>query len=323
MGRPGTERSLWRPVRQPCASRQIRTVRKRPSSRKPSSNWPAKSNSTCMTAVARRSTGGRRPYRVRPHFREPPMTSSQIRQAGWPATYPTFRPRSMTDGELDLGAFAATVRTPDRRRRSARFIVSETGGEASTLTTAEQDRLIRAAVEMAHEAASASSPARVPIRPSQAIELTQAGRSAPAPMPCCRWCRTTTSRCRPESHAHFRAIAVSTALPIILHDIPSRTMRELSDDTLLRLANSRQFIGFEGWDWRHHAAAAPAAAAAGRLSAVVRRRRHGAALYRQWRRRLHFHRSRTSHRNCARRSFRTAGRDGCRPRDICRAGWRR
>jgi len=43
--------------------------------------------------------------------------------------------------------------------------------------------------------------------------------------------------------AHFRAIAISTALPIILHDAPSRTMRELSDDTLLRLADSRHFIG--------------------------------------------------------------------------------
>jgi 4-hydroxy-tetrahydrodipicolinate synthase len=44
-------------------------------------------------------------------------------------------------------------------------------------------------------------------------------------------------------HAHFRAIADSTTLPIILHDVPSRTVRELSDDTLLRLAESRQFIG--------------------------------------------------------------------------------
>jgi 4-hydroxy-tetrahydrodipicolinate synthase len=46
-------------------------------------------------------------------------------------------------------------------------------------------------------------------------------------------------------HAHFRAIAISTALPIILHDVPSRTMRELSDDTLLRLADSRHFIGLK------------------------------------------------------------------------------
>jgi 4-hydroxy-tetrahydrodipicolinate synthase len=44
-------------------------------------------------------------------------------------------------------------------------------------------------------------------------------------------------------YAHFRAIADATHLPIILHDIPSRTMRELSDDTLARLAQSEQFVG--------------------------------------------------------------------------------
>jgi 4-hydroxy-tetrahydrodipicolinate synthase len=43
--------------------------------------------------------------------------------------------------------------------------------------------------------------------------------------------------------AHFRAIAGSTGLPIILHDVPSRTVRELADETLARLAQSRQFIG--------------------------------------------------------------------------------
>lgn len=37
-------------------------------------------------------------------------------------------------------------------------------------------------------------------------------------------------------HAHFRAVADSTGLPIILHDIPTRTVRELADDTLVRLA---------------------------------------------------------------------------------------
>jgi 4-hydroxy-tetrahydrodipicolinate synthase len=43
--------------------------------------------------------------------------------------------------------------------------------------------------------------------------------------------------------AHFRAIAASTALPMILHDIPARTVRELTDTTLSRLAESVQFIG--------------------------------------------------------------------------------
>jgi 4-hydroxy-tetrahydrodipicolinate synthase len=44
-------------------------------------------------------------------------------------------------------------------------------------------------------------------------------------------------------YAHFRAIAGSTGLPIILHDIPARTVRELANDTLARLAESKQFIG--------------------------------------------------------------------------------
>jgi 4-hydroxy-tetrahydrodipicolinate synthase len=43
--------------------------------------------------------------------------------------------------------------------------------------------------------------------------------------------------------AHFRAIAGSTGLPVILHDIPSRTLRPLADETLLRLVESRQFVG--------------------------------------------------------------------------------
>jgi 4-hydroxy-tetrahydrodipicolinate synthase len=54
-----------------------------------------------------------------------------------------------------------------------------------------------------------------------------------------RSCPITQSGIR----AHFQAIAEQTTLPIILHDIPSRTVRELADETLARLAQSRQFIG--------------------------------------------------------------------------------
>src|SRR5262249_14359954 len=43
--------------------------------------------------------------------------------------------------------------------------------------------------------------------------------------------------------AHYKAIARSTGLPIILHDIPSRSVRELANDTLARLAESKQFVG--------------------------------------------------------------------------------
>jgi 4-hydroxy-tetrahydrodipicolinate synthase len=43
--------------------------------------------------------------------------------------------------------------------------------------------------------------------------------------------------------AHFRAVADVTALPIILHDYPARTARALSDDPLIRLAQSSQIVG--------------------------------------------------------------------------------
>ncbi len=38
--------------------------------------------------------------------------------------------------------------------------------------------------------------------------------------------------------AHFRAVAGSIGLPVILHDVPSRTLRPLADETLLRLVES-------------------------------------------------------------------------------------
>ncbi len=43
--------------------------------------------------------------------------------------------------------------------------------------------------------------------------------------------------------AHFQAVSVSTGLPVILHDIPSRTVRELADETLARLCQSNRFAG--------------------------------------------------------------------------------
>jgi 4-hydroxy-tetrahydrodipicolinate synthase len=44
-------------------------------------------------------------------------------------------------------------------------------------------------------------------------------------------------------YAHFAAVAEATALPIILHDCPSRTARPLADDTLARLGRVSQFVG--------------------------------------------------------------------------------
>jgi 4-hydroxy-tetrahydrodipicolinate synthase len=43
--------------------------------------------------------------------------------------------------------------------------------------------------------------------------------------------------------AHFRAVASSTDLPIILYDIPSRTARKIEHETLLKLAEVPNIVG--------------------------------------------------------------------------------
>ena len=170
------------------------------------------------------------------------MTSVSV-PATWLAGYiPDIPTPFDADGAVDLAAFAKLCERQIDAGVSA-ILVSETCGEASTLTPAERERIIRTAVEVARGRvrviAGAGSNST-----SQAIELTQRAEAAGAnavlsvvpyynkPM-------------QAGIHAHFRAIAISTALPIMLHDVPSRTMRELSDDTLLRLADSRHFIGLK------------------------------------------------------------------------------
>ena len=164
-------------------------------------------------------------------------------------------------------------------------MVGETAGEASTLTPAEHDRIVRAAVEIARGRvrviAGAGSNST-----SQAIELTRRAEAAGADA-VLSVVPYYNKPMQAGIHAHFRAIAVSTSLPIILHDVPSRTIRELSDDTLARLAKSGQFIGLrDGTGDITRPLRLRSAAAAG-VPAVVRRRRNRARLHRQWRGWLH------------------------------------
>jgi 4-hydroxy-tetrahydrodipicolinate synthase len=144
------------------------------------------------------------------------------------------------NGELDLGAFAVLCKRQIEAGASA-IIVGETAGEASTLTMAEKERLIRCAVETtqgrARVVAGAGSNST-----DRAIELTMRAERAGADAVL----SVVPYYNKPMQEgiaAHFRAIAASTALPVVLHDLPARTARELSDTTLIKLAESAQFVG--------------------------------------------------------------------------------
>jgi 4-hydroxy-tetrahydrodipicolinate synthase len=144
------------------------------------------------------------------------------------------------NGEIDLAAFAKLCERQIAAGVSA-IVIGETAGEASTLMPAEHGAIIRAAVEVArgriHIIAGAGSNST-----NQAIELTRRAVAAGADA-ILSVVPYYNKPMQAGIFRHFQAIAASTDLPIILHDIPSRTIRELSDDTLARLAESRQFIG--------------------------------------------------------------------------------
>jgi 4-hydroxy-tetrahydrodipicolinate synthase len=143
-------------------------------------------------------------------------------------------------GAIDQQAFASLCERQIAAGVPA-IVVCETAGEASTLTPVEHEAIIRAAVEIAQGRtrviAGAGSNST-----NQAIELTRRAEAAGADA-VLSVVPYYNKPMQTGIDAHFRAIAGSTGLPIILHDIPSRTIRELADDTLARLAESKQFIG--------------------------------------------------------------------------------
>ena len=159
----------------------------------------------------------------------------------WLAGYIPDLPTPFDEADnLDLAAFAKLCERQIEAGVSA-IVVGETAGEASTLTPVEHDSLVRAAVETARGRvrviAGAGSNST-----SQAIELTRRAEAAGADA-VLSVVPYYNKPMQAGIYAHFRAIAVSTSLPLILHDVPFRTIRELSDDTLARLAKSGQFIG--------------------------------------------------------------------------------
>jgi 4-hydroxy-tetrahydrodipicolinate synthase len=123
------------------------------------------------------------------------------------------------------------------------IVVGETMGEDSTLGREEHEEIIAAAVDIARGRvaviAGAGSNAT-----GQATELTTMAEAAGADA----ILSVVPYYNRPTQAgilAHFQTIVGVTGLPVILHDVPSRTSREISDETILRLSELKQFIGLK------------------------------------------------------------------------------
>ena len=143
-------------------------------------------------------------------------------------------------GAIDLEAFAGLCERQMQAGVSA-IIVAETAGEFSTLTPAESDALVRTAAGTARGRVRVIAGAGANST-SQAVEKTRRAELAGADA-VLSVVPYYNKPMQAGIEAHFRAIANSTALPVIVHDIPARTIRELADSTLSRLVESPQFIG--------------------------------------------------------------------------------
>ena len=147
-----------------------------------------------------------------------------------------------SDGEIDFRALQTFCDYQVREGASA-LVVCGTTGEAPTLSPTEQVTVIQIAVDAAA--------GRVPViagagsnSTAHAVELTRDAEAAGADailsvVPYYNK-PTQAGLC-----AHFSAVADTTGLPIILYDVPSRTVTGLADDTIARLAELPRFVGLK------------------------------------------------------------------------------
>jgi 4-hydroxy-tetrahydrodipicolinate synthase len=146
------------------------------------------------------------------------------------------------DGALDLEAFRRLIDWHIREGTHGIVVVGTTG-ESPTVDWDEHRLLIKTAVDHAAK--------RVPIiagtganSTSEAIELSAYAREAGAD--CTLSVVPYYNKPTQEGlYRHFRTIAEAVELPMILYNVPGRTVADLQNDTVLRLAQVPNVIGLK------------------------------------------------------------------------------
>ncbi len=146
----------------------------------------------------------------------------------------------LEDGALDIGRFKSLIDWHIAEGTQGIVVVGTTG-ESPTVNFDEHKQLIRIAVE--HAAG------RVPIiagtganSTAEAVELSESARHSGAQfsLSVVPYYNKPTQE---GMYRHFRAIAEAVDLPLILYNVPGRTVADLQNDTVLRLAQVPNIIG--------------------------------------------------------------------------------
>jgi 4-hydroxy-tetrahydrodipicolinate synthase len=146
------------------------------------------------------------------------------------------------DGALDLDALRRLVEWHINEGTDGIVIVGTTG-ESPTVSFDEHCLLIRTTVEQAA--------GRVPViagtganSTAEAIELTACAKNAGAQagLSVVPYYNKPTQE---GLYQHYRKIAEAVDLPLILYNVPGRTVADLSNDTTLRLAEVPGIVGLK------------------------------------------------------------------------------
>ncbi len=146
------------------------------------------------------------------------------------------------DGSLDIDAFRRLVDWHVAQGTDAIVAVGTTG-ESPTVSIDEHCELIRVAVEQ--------SAGRIPIiagaggnSTTEAVDLTRYAKSvgADAVLSVVPYYNKPTQE---GLYRHFEAIARGADIPVILYNVPGRTVADLANDTVVRLASVPGIVGLK------------------------------------------------------------------------------
>lgn len=148
----------------------------------------------------------------------------------------------LPDGALDFARLKSLIDWHVQEGTDGIVIVGTTG-ESPTVDFEEHRALIKAAVEFTAK--------RVPViagaggnSTKEAIHLTEFSKRAGADyaLSVVPYYNKPTQE---GLYRHFRAIAEAVDLPVILYNVPGRTVADLSNDTALRLAEIPNIVGIK------------------------------------------------------------------------------
>jgi 4-hydroxy-tetrahydrodipicolinate synthase len=146
------------------------------------------------------------------------------------------------DGRLDPGAFRKLIDWHVAEGTDGIVVVGTTG-ESPTVNFDEHKELIRLAVQ--------HSRGRIPIiagtggnSTAEAIELTESAKKAGATA-CLSVVPYYNKPSQEGLYRHFRKIAEAVDLPMVMYNVPGRTVADMQNDTVLRLAQVPGIIGIK------------------------------------------------------------------------------